>query len=360
MKGNVWIRRAAFAGLLIVPLLTAGCTLFKSDGEKGEIDPPPANVNMNVDLGVDMKANQLDMMTGADAAQDRTEVTLYFKDSSGYVAPVGLKVPSTAAIAQRSLEYMVQGGPETDMLPAGFSALLPAGTEVLGINLIQDQRLAIVDFSKSFANYKAEDERKILEAVTWTLTGFPSIDTVQIKMEGRALKEMPVDGTPLDDPLSRNMGINLEMGSGVALNQASPVTLYFLSQNQDEFQYFVPVTRLIQRTDRVAEATVEQLIKGPQTPSALHQVIDSSAKVVAVNVSDDQSMVTVDFDDSLLGPDQKAPPEALQAVVLSLTESAKDAKVQITVDGGSKVFSSDDVNYSLPVTRPVHVNTFAS
>ncbi|MNU06339.1 Spore germination protein GerM [compost metagenome] len=46
----------------------------------------------------------------------------------------------------------------------------------------------MVDFSKEFNNYKAEDERKVLEAVVWTLTELDNVEKVSIRVEGKELK----------------------------------------------------------------------------------------------------------------------------------------------------------------------------
>lgn len=67
-------------------------------------------------------------------------------------------------------------------------------------------------------------------------------------------------------------------------------------------------------------------------------------------------LVTVNFSDKVLGMDKKAPAEALQAVVLSLTENTGVPKVQIEVNGDAKIASTDNQNYSKPVMKPVHLN----
>ena len=71
------------------------------------------------------------------------------------------------------MEYLVANGPVTDMLPNDFRAVLPEDTE-LSVNI--KDGVATVDFSKEFKNYQPEDEMKILQSITWTLTQF---DTCQ-------------------------------------------------------------------------------------------------------------------------------------------------------------------------------------
>ncbi|WP_166240413.1 GerMN domain-containing protein [Paenibacillus turpanensis] len=335
-----WLRYAA-AGTALA-LITTGCSL----GGSKEIDPPPVGYEMNV--------NPESVAVNA-GAQQQLRTTAFFLDAEGFVAPLNIQVASTDAIAKETLKYMVEDGPVQSQLPKGFRALLPKGTQVNGIDIRQDEKLAIVDFSKEFTNYNIQDERKILEAITWSLTSFPSVEKVQLWVDGKQLKEMPMDGTPLDAPLSRQtLGINIEAAEGVNFSKASAVTLYFMNQTEDSKGYYVPVTRLIAQTDDLAKATVSELIKGPSKAS-LASVVMPTAELLNAAVTDE--LATVDFSDKLLGPDQKAPSEALQAVVLSLTETTGADKVQIKVNGNAKVTSTaNDANYSVPVSRPVHIN----
>lgn len=340
MKQYKWTRWAAVTGIVV--LLASGCSEATKE-QSQPIDPPQT--------GTDAGAAGAKAVLAAIA--NPMQITVYAKDEKGFVAPIALQVEKTEGTAKRALEYMVEGGPSQGRLPAGFTSLLPKGTEIKGINI--KDKLAIVDFSNSFTDYNLQDERKILEGITWTLTSFPTVDKVQIRVEGKALKEMPVGETPLDEALTREMGINLEKSEHVEYGQTTPVTLYFLNQNQEEYSYYVPVTRLIKRTDEVAEAVVQQLIAGPNEKTGLSAVMTPGAELLKVSKAED--IITVNFSDKMLGPDHKAPAEALRAVVLSLTENAGAAtKVQILVNGKADVSTTDNQSYAKPVSRPQAVN----
>ncbi|WP_028547640.1 GerMN domain-containing protein [Paenibacillus sp. UNC451MF] len=345
MKQYKWTQWAAVGSIVV--LLTSGCSVLGTKEHSQSIDPPPT--------GADASATTAKPVT-APVIQNPMPVTVYAKDGNGLVAPVSLNVEKSVEVAKKALEAMVDGGRSATQLPAGFTPLISKGTQVKGIDIVKDQKLAIVDFSNAFTNYNVQDERKILEAITWTLTGFPSVEKVQIRVEGKELKEMPEGGTPMDEPLTRSMGINLEKPEDVEYGQSTPVTLYFLGQNQDNYKYYVPVTRLVKRTDNIAQAVVEQLIAGPDSKKGLAGVMTPGAELKQVKKADD--VITVDFSDKVLGPDKKAPAEALKSVVLSLTENTGLAtKVQITVNGDSKISTTDNnQSYSKPVLRPSTVN----
>lgn len=345
MKHQHWIRSAAIAG--VIALLTTGCSVLGT-GKKSDIDAPPTT-------GAEADAKTTSAGVTIDMATDNSaQMTVYVKDAKGFVAPLSLGLPKTVSVAKTTLEYMVDGGPVASLLPTGFQALLPQGTKVISVN-VKNDKSAIVDFSKEFLAYDQQNERKMLEAITWSLTNFPTVEKVQLRVEGKDLKEMPIGKTPLDTPLARSMGINLEKAEDAEFGQSTPVTLYFLNQNDQNYKYYVPVTRLVKRTDNVAQAVVDQLIKGPDQKKGLTSVLNATTQVKSILPGD--SLVTVDFSNKLIGADNKVSTEALQSVILSLTENTPFKQVQIKVDGSVKFTTSDNSQtYSKPVVRPNQIN----
>jgi germination protein M len=355
------VGKVVVIGLLVISV--SGCSLLKSKGESQSIDPPPVNANLAND-GTGVSSTEKSSTTAVDesltqaskTAAAKTQVTLYYKDSFGFVAPISIVLPNTEQIAKQSLEYMVEDGPGQSLLPAGFTALLPKGTQIKGINIVPEQKLAVVDFSNAFSNYNAQDERKIMEAVVWTLTGFPSIEKVQFHLEGKAMNEMPVFNTPLAEPLSRKMGINLEVATGVNIGQSTPVTLYFHNETAAQFGYYVPVTRMINRTDQPNAAVMEQLIQGPIGNKGLSATVTASTKISNIQQSEDQKLITVDFANGASNSNESLSPEALEAIILSITESSGASMVQFTVNGEKKIAGEQSQIFSKPVSRPAHIN----
>lgn len=348
MKPYKWIQWGAVTGAVV--LLASGCSMLGL-GQKSQIDPPPAGYDGTATATVQTQ----EVSAKPTEIKDAQQTTVYLKDSSGYIAPVTLGLPKSQAAAALALQYMVDDGPVKSLLPAGFTAPLPKGTKMT-VNV--KDNAATVDFSKEFLSYNPQDERKMLEAITWTLTGFPAIQQVKLTVQGNALKEMPENATPLDEPLTRAMGINIEKGEGVDYGQSTPVTLYFVNQTNPNYKYYVPVTRLVKRTDNVAKSVIEQLIQGPGTTSSSRGLISALAPSLELksDVKIEGEVATVNFSDKLLGEEKKAPADALQEVVLSLTENTGASSVQIQVNGDVKVTSTDAKSYSKPVTRPDHLN----
>jgi germination protein M len=306
-----------------------------------------------------------DGVEGAETGQvigegDGAQMTVYLEDRNGYLAPISLQTTlgKNEAAAQKALEMMVENGTYANQLPEDFRAVIPQGTQIKSYKYDKEQKLATVEFSEPFSDYNPQDERTIVEAITWTLTAMPGIEGVEIWYEGAKLSEMPQDGFPLDDKLTRSVGINIEAADGVNYAQSTPVTLYFSSQTLNDEQYYVPVTRLVARSESPAQAALEQLISGPLNKKELTSVILPDVQVK--NVVQEGDVITVDLQDEAYHKGQKLPTEMLQALVLSVTENTDAATVQIKLNGETNVVDDANNSYSEPVGRPHHVNAMKS
>src|SRR5690606_42074805 len=147
------------------------------------------------------------------------------KYQNGYRAPISLlmTIPDGEEVALQLLEAMVDQGIYSGSLPVDFRAMITQGTEVLGYELNAETGIATVNLSEQFVDYNMLDERSIVEAITWTLTSLEGVNGVEIQVEGEKLGEMPIAQYPLDEALTRDIGINIEIAEGVNYSHAAPV-----------------------------------------------------------------------------------------------------------------------------------------
>lgn len=287
--------------LILIAFTATGCVFGPSQSVDEQIDPPQEDYtegeeDTEIVFEFDDSNTQGDSSATNEVEADSEMVDrkVYLIDHNGYVVPVTIKVPYTKGVAKQALEYMVKGGPVTPLLPSGMSAVLPAGTQ-LTVDVNEDGT-AVVDFSPEFKEYEAKNEKKILEAITWTLTQFESIKDVSIKINGYPQEVMPVNGTPIGETVSRKDGINIEIAEGTKVGNSTALTLYFKAQDPGAtYDYFVPITRLIPRTDNKALATIEQMIAGPQKGSGLYTDLIPTTKVLAANVEDEIARIHRNF-----------------------------------------------------------------
>ncbi len=289
----------------------------------------------------------------ATASGDRT--TVYLEDGNGLLAPVSLNLPKSkdSSTLKNSLMALVNKGEYASSLPEGFQGILPAGTEVQSIT-VDKSNLAVVEFNSEFNNYDAADERKILEAITWTLTGQDDIKGVQFWVDGKKLTEMPLQGTPLDRPLSRTMGINLPK-QGPSLMNSSAVTVYFSTTSPDGIQYYVPVTRFVPAGQEQLTAAINELIAGPESGDGLEMVMTQGTSLDSVEAGQN-GVVTVSLTDDMFADGKEVPAELLESVVLTVAQNTEDALVQIRLNGKQSITDTDNVDYSKPVSAPEFLN----
>ncbi|SEM34319.1 germination protein M [Mesobacillus persicus] len=342
---------------LATAVFLSGCGLFGGE-EKKQIDPPQnASYLEESEMEMVEESGGTDAKTeGSEEAVETTVSTeLYLIDKNGYVVSQTMDLPKTQSVAKQALEYLVVNGPVTEMLPNDFRAVLPADTQMT-VNI--KDGVATVDFSNEFATYNEEDEQRILESVTWTLTQFDSVNTVKIQINGKALESMPVNGTPIGEELTRANGINVSTDGVVDITNTKPVTVYYLGGEAESY-YYVPVTKRVANDgSNDIEAVVEELAAGPGYGTGLLSQFQTGVKLL-----DDPKMqdgqVTLDFNESIYGSfeEKMVSEHVLNTLVLSLTEQKGIESVAVTVNGEAGLKKEDGGDLTKPVTRPQNVNT---
>lgn len=344
------------ATVIASSVLLSGCGLFGGDPAVEEIDPPQDVTYTNEDIDTTESGTDGSTEMGDDASVETVTRELYLVDKNGMVVPQSLQLPKTEGVAKQVLEYLVEGGPVTEMLPNGFRAVLPQDTQV---TTNMEGNTVIVDFSKEFANYQPEDELRILQSITYTLTQFDPIKNVKIRINGHDQDEMPVNGTPIGNGLNRSAGINLDNSEVVDITNTKAITLYFLAENQEGI-YYVPVTKRIDKSetdeDNIA-VIVKELIEGPDYNSSLLSDFQTDAALLSATYEDGK--VTLDFNENIYGSfeEKMISRHVINSLVLSLTEQPGIESVAITVVGNPEVMTDEGKTLTEPVTRPEKVNT---
>jgi len=355
LGGNfVFKNKVKIIGMTVLTstVLLSGCGLFSTETQK-KIDPPKT---VTVKEGT-VPVSKETTVKEKEVAKDTVKTELYLIDKDGYVVPQTLALPKTTSVAKQALEYLVADGPVTNMLPNDFRAVLPEDTDI-SVNINKDNGVATVNFSKEFKNYQPEDEQKILQSVTWTLTQFDNIKSVKLQMNGHDLNEMPVSGTPISENLSRATGINIDTSDVADITNTKPVTVYYIGGVEGSY-YYVPVTRRISNTEKDNYAAiVNQLIQGPSEKSTLVSEFMSDVKLLDTPKYENGTL-TLNFNKNIYDSfkEKEISQSLLDTLVLSLTEQQGVEKVAVEVDGKVDIKNDKGKKVSEPVTRPEKVNT---
>ncbi|HEX5589189.1 MAG TPA: GerMN domain-containing protein [Candidatus Limnocylindrales bacterium] len=126
-----------------------------------------------------------------------------FTDDSGLV-PVLRVVPKTQAVATAAMNALIAGPNEAELAarPAMYTTV-PEGTRLLGLTI--ENGVATVDLSREFESgggTAAVVGR--LAQVVYTLTQFPTVQTVRFELDGEPVTVFSGEGVLLDHPVGRD------------------------------------------------------------------------------------------------------------------------------------------------------------
>ncbi|ASN05074.1 GerMN domain-containing protein [Virgibacillus necropolis] len=339
-------------GIVSFSVILTGC--FQGEQSLEKIDPPQDATEVNSSENADSEATKEDAKEkGQEEAgsAETVETQLFLLDSNGMVVPQTFELPATKEVATQALEYLVKDGPVTQLLPNGFQAVLPAGTEILGLDSREDGTM-IVDVSNNFKNYDAEKELEVLQAMTYTLTQFDSVDKVKLWINGHPVNEMPVNGTPVSDGYTRANGINMIQTDTIDYLESEAVTLYYPTAHNDT-NYFVPVTQYIKMNEaNQYESIVSALIEGPQYNSNVTQVFNSSVSLMEEPQLKNGVLKLVFNSEILLeeGP-ATISDNVVETLVRTLTENKEVKAVDVNVNQVDQIFNESGKAYTEPVTK---------
>ncbi|MUV39402.1 Spore germination protein GerM [Lentibacillus sp. JNUCC-1] len=341
---------------VMLSIVLTGC--FQGEQSSEEIDPPPESEAVKGEAGETDSAENEKMDSGDTEEQAQTiQRELYLIDKNGMVAPqtIEIPLPESREVATQALEYLVKDGPINELLPNGFKAVLPAGTDILGLNL-QEDGTVIVDVSKEFKEYQSEEELQILQAMTYTLTQFDQVQRVQLWINGEPQEEMPVSGTPIQDGYTRANGINImPSASGDLINQDA-ITVYYPAVSSEQ-TYFVPVTQRVNADgDDVLQSVVDTVISGPSYESNLQHVFNMETALSSEPMLKD-GILQLKFNQYILKDKNTGviSDEVMETLVRSLTEHQGVEAVQVSVEEIDQLTNENGEVYKEPVTKDMFV-----
>ncbi len=145
--------------------------------------------------------------TGTTSTVPLRTVRLYFIriDDDGLISrhEVSREVPDTGSPLLSALTALTNG-PSEEELRRRLITLIPMGTKLLGVRI--QGSTAFVNFSEEFMynRFGVEGYAGQLRQVVYTATVFPTVQDVQILIEGEIREYLGLEGAYIGRPLSRN------------------------------------------------------------------------------------------------------------------------------------------------------------
>jgi hypothetical protein len=185
--------RAAVAGLLVGALALAGCG--SDDGDDTSTTTAAGSASTEPGgTGTDTTGGSTDGTDGTDPATEQ-EVLVYFVRNEKLAASA--RTVTGEGVGAAALEAVLAGPNETES-GIGFSNAVPAGTEVLGVDIAGG--VATVDLNAAFQSGGGSLSMQLRVAqVVATLTQFDTVETVTIRIDGDEVDGIGGEGVPASD-----------------------------------------------------------------------------------------------------------------------------------------------------------------
>ena len=269
--------------------------------------------------------------------------TIYLVDRNNYVARTSIPSCKCEGVdkAKDLVEGLIIDGNKSSIIPNGFRSIIPPSVRILNLSL--DNSILTIDFSKDILDVSEREEKKMLEAIIYTLTSIEGIDKIIIKVEGEVLNNLPKSGESLPSVLDKSYGINKTYD---LVNTSDIDSLYYVNKYNNN-EYYVPVTKYVNSkiTDPI-KVIIKELSSSPIYETNLMSYLNSEAKLISYDLSEDT--LKLNFNSLLLNDVDKKSilEEVIYTISLSMDNIYNDLKeVSFWVDDEEiYVMKMDELN----------------
>ena len=199
IRGSMRLFPLLMAAVMLLALSVVGCSLGSDDADTTTTIAGEADTTLPTS---DSTPTTLPATTATTSGRGSDTVTVkaYFSQNE-VMTPVSRTVPYTLATARAAMEELLRG-PNDDEQARGLFSAIPAGTKLLDVSIAN--KVATVDLSAEFESGGGSLAMFTrLAQVVFTLTQFPSVDSVVFKLEGTKVDLFSGEGIILEDPQTR-------------------------------------------------------------------------------------------------------------------------------------------------------------
>lgn len=229
---------------------------------------------------------------------ETTNQEIYLLGENNYLVKFQIFLEETKKEDQiiRIIEYLKKNS--SLKIPAGLSGVLPDNTSILNVE-IKDE-IATINFSKELQNVEESLEERMIEAIIYSVTALPEIDGVTIQVEGETLKELAKSKKQLENPLTRDFGIN-KVYDITNRNGIQKVTIYYLNKISNN-NYYVPVTKYLNDDREKIKIIIDNLASSYIYEENLMSYLSNKTNILDYKLEDD--LFTLNLNEAVFGKGQ--------------------------------------------------------
>ena len=256
--------------------------------------------------------------------------SIYVLDQNAYVSRITTRIKEEEPLNQikEIIGLLTLKSKESDYLPTNFYGVIPSETKINNLSL--ENGLLKIDFSKEFLNTTKEMERKMIEAIVYSLTELDDVSSILLFVQGEQLTTLPYSKEKLPPVLNKDFGIN-KVYDIDSIKNTTKTTIYYGSKNDDYF-YYVPITYIDNSDKERVEIIIEKLKTTPIYESHLISYLHASAEVTNYEILENE--IKLSFNSYLLDDltDENIREEVKYTIYLSLRDTYHIEKVEFNME----------------------------
>ena len=207
---------------------------------------------------------------------------VYLLDDDNYVSQVITYFDNSSVTEdiKNKINILIHGDNNLN----NFYSLIPKTTILKNVKVDKDN--VYLDFNKEILNVNEYMEESMIESIIYTLTETNGINNIYINVDGKPLKELPNSKKEIPYPLTRDYGINKKYDL-TSFNDIDKTTIFFAKTNE-EFTYYVPVTKISNTISDKIDIIIEELKSTVNSQDNLNSYINNNVKLVSKEIYDDK------------------------------------------------------------------------
>ena len=207
---------------------------------------------------------------------------VYLLDDDNYVSQVITYFDNTSITEdiKNKINVLIHGDNNLN----NFYSLIPKTTIHKTVKVDKDN--VYLDFNKEILNVNEYMEESMIESIIYTLTETNGINNIYINVDGEPLKELPNSKKEMPYPLTRDYGINKKYDL-TSFNDIDKTTIFFAKTNE-EFTYYVPVTKISNTSSDKIDIIIEELKSTVNSQDNLNSYINNNVKLVSKEINDEK------------------------------------------------------------------------
>lgn len=288
-----------------------------------------------------------------EAVKEIITITAYYQDADGTLIPVTRNIKKEEGVAKAAIKSMIDSEVNREELKSlGLIPVLPKGTEVLGINIIDGT--AVIDFNNKLLDYKDEqDEFNIFSGIVYTLTEFKTIEGVQVLVNGYEVEELEFSGLVPGVMTRENTLINSEKLN--IDNKTMKLDVYLFKYIDDKHEYLLPVSmEYIGVTEDMLPAQIVRTLSKQPKNKDLYTQMPENVELLDSDAAD--KVLTLDFSREIKNYGGNSREEGLiKQILYTMKQIDGVEKVKILIEG-KKDNLPEGTDISMALRLPEGIN----